>query len=975
MGRKTLFFIILFLISGISTCWANDSTAFNDQNAAIHTYGGGELLKNVFNSISMLIYGNSESGIDKTFNGMLRIALTVGGFCCICLAFFREKFEPLIKNFFLPGIVIMNCLLVPRTTVYIQDHLAQKAISDKFEALIPVDHVPFFLGKLATLVSTVSYEFNKALENVAHGVNDKLYDWTGHIYAGENIFLTKKCRIANPAIEDNFREFCRECVFRDLGLGLYSKGELIHSSNILKFVEENTSQIRTVYYRELLDEDKAAKGSFIPCREAIRKMNALFDKKSGNAKEILVGEIGNDFEFLLRQKAAGETDLRKLIKQQIAINLLKEEIPGTLNSFASKRAELLQKENQKILGALGASSIVAMRNFFEATIYMVFPLIILICLLSFGLKPLINWTHFILWVNSWPPFYVVVKFLLNTIWEIRAKKMFGDSFGLTIFTSEGLSDLYGSMESIAAISMAFIPFLSWILLKGGVSQMVQLASSIMSPAQAAASTAAAEKTYGNYSYGNMNLDNLSGYNAQTFQQTYSGRLSHGSVSLDGGMQTMTYTPSQDEIFIKQGDSYLREGITKTKAFSNAVQNSLSTSETALSESSKAVSTGLNDVTNKSVGFMQALSKQYQTGENFNLQTSSGVQEAHQFIQGIASDYGKSQGISEDKALREVLSAGYGISLGIKGGMDVSHQDGVSKSSSDSIIEKAAESETFQKHLQTLTQASSGEMANLLSAEDARLHQDLSRSFNETSSSVGQWRAAYSKHEALSSLRSDSESDSLSVHQNLNQRFVEFLQEEYHNDIGKMTDAIEMPNEAPEKQELIKSFINGIVPGKIENNSTIDMEKSYARLLEENSKKVTDESYNRDIQGIIEQRGENLGSFGGIQEKVNTFKTQTQGQLYSEKESMNIKVEESLQKHASLKGEMEDSVKKNETLWPRFLQQASTVNVAKSGLNLLASGFKKIGGQSEDFDQNMSGYLDNNYQELFGNADEVHNPRE
>lgn len=973
MKKNAAFIATLLLVAASSTCWAGDSFMLKNENAAIHTYGGGELLEKVFNSVSMLIYGNSDNGIDKTFNSILRIALAVGGFSSICIAFLREKFEPLIKNFFLPSVAIMSCLLVPRTTIYIQDHLIQRTASTQSSALIKVENVPFFLGKLATIVSTVSFAFNHALENVSHGVNDKLYDWTGHIYAGENIFLTKKCRIANPVLEDNFREFCRECVFRDLGIGIYSKEDLVHSSNILKFLEESTSRIRTVYYREISNEGASNKGSLIPCQEAIKKMNALFNNKSGNTKEILIGEISNDFEFLLKQKNNGESDLRKMIKQQIAINLLKEEIPGTLNSFASKRAELLQKENQKILGALGANSIVAMRNFFEAIIYMVFPLIILVCLLSFGLKPLVNWIQFILWVNIWPPFYVVVKFLLNSIWEFRTKSMYGDDFGLTVFTSEGLSDLYANVESVAAISMAFIPFLSWILIKGGVSQMVQLASSIMSPAQSAAATASAEKVYGNYSYGNVSLDNTSGYNAQTFQQTYSGRLSHESVSIDSGNQSMTFTPSQNELFVRQGDSYLREGISKTKAFSNAVQNSLSTSETALQESSQAVSDGLNDVSNKSVGFVQALSKQFQKGENYNLQTSSGVQEAHQFIQGVASDYGKSKGISEDKALREVLSAGYGISLGLKGGMDVSHQDGVSNFSSDSFAQKAVESETFQKHLQTLTQASSGEMANLLTAEDARLHQDLSRSFNTTESSVEQWRAAHSKHEALSSLKNDSESDSLSVHQNLNQRFVEFLQEKY-KDTGKLTDAIEMPNEAPEKQALINDFIGNLLPGKLINDTTPDMKESYSHFLEEKPKVISDDSYNRNTQDLVSDKKEVLGSFGNKEREIEVFKVKTQGKIFSEQAEIKTNKAGSLQKHDSIKNGTEQSLNKDETLWPRFLEHASTVNVAKSGLNMLASGLKMMGAQAPDLNEN-SGYLDSNYQELFGNADEIHHPGE
>jgi len=872
MEKKKLISILFLMVFGITNCWAGDSVPHGPE-MAIHTWGGGELLQKVFQSISMLIYGNTKSGIDQTFNGILRIGMTVGGFCCICLAFLREKFEPLIKSFFLPGIAIMSCLLVPRTTIYIQDHLAQKAASTQAIAFIKVEHVPYFVGKLAPLVSTIGYKITNGLERVAHGVKDQLYDWTGHIYAGENIFLTKKCRIASPVLEDNFREFCRECVFRDLGLGIYSKEALINSPNILMFLEENTSRIRTVPYREIseIDQESSTQGEFLPCRDAIKKMNTLFDKKTGNTKELLVGEIGNDFQFLLSQKTAGETDLRKLIKQQIAINLLKEEIPGTLNSFASKRAELLQKENQKILGALGANSIVAMRNFFEATIYMVFPLIILLCLLSFGLKPLLNWTQFILWVNTWPPFYVVVKFLLNSIWEFRSKHTYGDSFGLTIFTSEGLADLYGSMESIAAIAMAFIPFLSWILLKGGVSQMVQLASSIMSPAQSAASTASAEKAYGNYNYGNVSIDNTNGYNAQIFRQTYSGLLSTGSVGVDSGTETMTYSPSSNALYIKQSDSYLREGVSRTEAFNAAVQNSLSTSHSSLHEVSKGYSENLADSSSKAVGLVQALSKQFQTSESSNTQTTTGLQEAVQYMQGIGNDYAHAISISNDQAMREVMSAGIGFSLGVKGSLDANYQDGVAKSNADNIMAKSFDSEAFQKHLQTIKNASYGEVASVLSGEDLRLHEDFSKSFNQTLSSSDQLRAAYTEHEALSNLKSYSSSEDVRIHQNLNQRFVDFLAQKYH-DTGKINEILEMPSESSEKHTLIQEFVKDFIPHQNFDADPASVKNSYLNHAEQVNQ-VSEDQFRHTKSDFIRKGEQKIGhTFGEMKAHVDKFKS-------------------------------------------------------------------------------------------------------
>lgn len=900
----------------------------------------------------MLIYGNSQTGLGQTFHALVRISLAVGGFCCFCIALFREKIDPLIRNFFLPAIGIMSCLLVPRTTVYIQDHLAQKAASTQAVSFTKVENVPFFLGKLAELVSTVSYKFTNALEGVAHNVKDKLYDWTGHIYADENLFLTKKCRISNPIVEDNFREFCRECVFRDLGVGVYSKEELIHARDILRFLEENTSRIRTVYYRDISQETgEVVTGSFIACREAMQKMNHLFNKKAGNTKEILLGEVGSDFHFLLNQKTEGEEALGKLIKQQIAINLLKEEIPGTLNSFAAKRAELLQKENQKILGALGANSIVAMRNFFEAVVYMVFPLMILVSLLSFGIKSLIQWMHFLLWINIWPPFYVVVKFLLNAIWEYRTKLLFGDSFSLTVFTSEGLADLYSSMESIAAIAMAFIPFLSWILIKGGVSQMVHLSSSIMSPAQTAASTASSEKVYGNYSYGNVNVDNVSGYNTQTFRQNYNGALSQGSVSIDTGMQTATYVPAQDELFIKQGDSYLREGVSRTQAFTGAIQDSFSTSKTALHESSRAVSEGITDTTNKAVGLVQALSNQYQMGENHNRQLSSGLQESHQYIQGIAADYASSKGINQDQALREVISGGLSLSLGIKGGIEGSFQEGSSKFHGDSVVQKAFDSGAFQKHLQTMVNASNGEVASVLQGEDTRMHEDFTRAFNKTASAADQWRAAYSEHQTFSDLKSYSENESVSIHQNLNQRFVEFLKDKYQGDIGKVSEILEMPNEGAHKTALVREFVQDVLPKNYKRDTTIETRATYEEWLGQGPT-VSADNYFQDAKEIIQYGQNRLGrQFGEVPRKVEKFKDSLEQEQQGYRSSLEREKANTLRGYEEKRSVVEKET--DRSVGDKFWDEAATLNVLKSGLK---NGAAKL---------SASPWSVNQYKELFG----------
>ena len=83
----------------------------------IYTHGGGDLLKQVFDAMANLIYGKEKS----TFQAILRIALTIGAFSCLMMAFLRQKFDPLIRNFFLPGLLIVGFLLVPASSMTIKD--------------------------------------------------------------------------------------------------------------------------------------------------------------------------------------------------------------------------------------------------------------------------------------------------------------------------------------------------------------------------------------------------------------------------------------------------------------------------------------------------------------------------------------------------------------------------------------------------------------------------------------------------------------------------------------------------------------------------------------------------------------------------------------------------------------------------------------------------------------------------------------
>ncbi|MDX8430253.1 MAG: conjugal transfer protein TraG N-terminal domain-containing protein (plasmid) [Candidatus Algichlamydia australiensis] len=856
---------------------------------AIHTYGGGELLEKVFRGISMLVYGNSKTGTGKTFKALIRLALIIGGFSSICMILSQGKLDALIKSFFLPAIGIVTFLLVPRTNVYIYDHLVQSTPSANVSSLKKVEDIPFFMGKFATLLSTASHILTKAFEAVTHGVNDSQYNWTGHIYAGDQFFNAKKNKIGNPQLEDSFREFCRECVFRDIGVGLYSKDDLVKTPDILAFLESNTSNIRTVFIKEFATEDdvgeQSVAGSFYSCKDAIKAIREQLGHPKSEAKKIAIEEIASDLGFLLNHNKNGKSGLKDLMKQQLAIDVLKEELPGDIDSFAVKRADLQQQNQQKILGALGARSIVATQNYFEAIIYTMFPLVIIFSLLSFGIKPLLNWVQFCLWVNIWPPFYVIVNFLLSSLWNMGKMRNFGSCSELTLTTSEGLSDLYSSMEAIAAISMAFIPFLSWVILKGGVSQMVHLSSSLTGPSQTAAATSAAEMTTGNYSYGNVSLDNTNANNAQHLQQNYSGSLSLGKTSIDQGSETLSHVDSSDNLYLRQNDSYLREGITKSDTFSSSLQESLNSSETALTDSSRATSDTITDTSNKAVGLVNALSKQIQTGHSSNSQEMTSQQEAVHFLNSISNEYASSKGISRDEGMRELISAGVSVGLkapifgGIDGGTQYSKQGGASLSYSDNEAARYASTDQFQEHLQTIRNLSTSDVKSLMGSEDTRLHEDLSHSWNQADSTSEQWRSAYTRQQALSELSSITESENLSLQQNLNQRFVEYTRDQYGRDSGKVAEVMNLPSNSSEKRTLIDGFIQTYRPEGNFEGDQVSIHRSHQENLGEMPKS---ESHFEKESVLLSERGKteirNMDSESNIDSSTRNAKDEQQEML-------------------------------------------------------------------------------------------------
>src|ERR1700722_1181541 len=101
------------------------------------TYGGGEILRNIFDAIAHLM-GRGEHGIIWPIAIM---TASIGGIWAISKAFFSSNVETFMTHYILPLLAVPSLLMIPTASVKIEDVL--KDVSYK------VDHVPLFLAKIS----------------------------------------------------------------------------------------------------------------------------------------------------------------------------------------------------------------------------------------------------------------------------------------------------------------------------------------------------------------------------------------------------------------------------------------------------------------------------------------------------------------------------------------------------------------------------------------------------------------------------------------------------------------------------------------------------------------------------------------------------------------------------------------------------------------------------------------------------------
>lgn len=706
----------------------------------VYTYGGGEILRMIFNAIASITKGG-------LFNSLMVIFASFGAFWVVVTTFFSGKIEAIILQFFFPALLVSSLLMLPKTTVHIEDAFVK----------IPykVDNVPWLLGFPVQLISSLGYKITDAIETSMHLPNDIQYNKTGMIFGSETALDMKKFRITNPILEQNLKHFAKQCVFYDLALRKYSLDDLKKTGDLWGFLSENTSIVRMIPYT---DPQNTKIVTYKTCKNAIGEMKPIFEAEKNY---YALQDIGKNLPLTYQALTSFKKEKEELISQQLVMNYLDGEL-GSEN-FAKSRAYMQQKSTYQILGSLASSSLVTMRAILEAIIYASVIFIIPLSVLPGGFKYIYNWAWMLIWIQLWPPFYAIANYILQIIAQQKAAVIFSSlketQQGLSFFTNAGLANLYDDMFAMSGYLMTMVPFLSYAMVKGGINSIIHMAGSLMSPSQSAAGSAAAEQVSGNYNFGNSTFGQTTYDNTSAMQHNLAPSLSSGHFTDNHGGMTTQYT--DEGVFVSQNNSKFRFDASSDNAITESVQMAYQDSVSFAETKQKSYSESLASQGRWMSDLSSHLSQSQNFSEGISSREAMDFQESTRYVTNKVESLAQQHGVSFNEAYQATLGGSV-----LLAGANKQMSDSESAFYTDAI--NLGQSEDFATNHQKVIDFAKTQAQTDLSDEGIRLADGFSRSVDESRSSQEQFSAAYHRSQQLSETNSWVEHNAHVLKESLNQ---------------------------------------------------------------------------------------------------------------------------------------------------------------------------------------------------------------
>lgn len=490
----------------------------------IYAYQNADSLFGVFNAAAAIHASNDYSA-----------ALAAVAFCgfvaaLVAYAFAPEKLQG--WKWLATVVLVFSVLIVPKVTVGIVDKTGGSPVK-------VVGNVPFGVAMLGGITSTIGNTLTGLFETafqVIPGIGalpaELSYQRNGLMFGNRLIRETGNVVFQDPAFRTDLINFIHNCTTYDLIDGTLDPATFSAADDVWPLMASpNPARFSTL----------TASGGSVgvdTCPNVYLNLNgrlpAQITRIQGRlafqlnptlpvaaAASVIAGQIQQ--AYLKNSIANAASTAADIIRQNAVLNAIEDtgKIVGQkVNDPAAMvlavgRAQAVAQQNASWLnyGKVAEQALPVFRNVVEAMTYAMFPLFVMLLLLTSGRETMLafkGYAAILIWIQLWPPLYAILNYMASiyAAYDLAAAANLGT--GTKALALQTASTIYSraiSGEAVVGYLAISIPFIAWAALKRMENFGTALVGGL-SGLQGMISSGTSASTVGNVSMGNVGMDQM-----------------------------------------------------------------------------------------------------------------------------------------------------------------------------------------------------------------------------------------------------------------------------------------------------------------------------------------------------------------------------------------------------------------------------------------------------------------------------------
>jgi conjugal transfer mating pair stabilization protein TraG len=491
----------------------------------IYAYQNADSLAGVFNAAAAIhASGDYASAV---------AAVAFCGFVAalVAYAFAPEKLQG--WKWLASVILVFSVLIVPKATVGIVDKTGGSAVK-------VVANVPFGVALLGSVTSTIGHTLTGLFETAFQVIPgpgslpaELAYEQNGLMFGNRLIRETGNVVFQDPAFRTDLVNFIHNCTTYDLADGSLDPAVFSAADDVWPLMASpNPARFSTV----------AATGGTVgvdTCPNVYLSLNGRLPAQVQRIQGRLAFQLNPTLPgpaaaaviatqvqqaYLKNGIANASASAADIIRQNALLNTIEDtgKIVGQkVNDPAAMvlavgRAQALAQMNASWLnyGKVAEQALPVFRNVIEAVAYALFPLLVLLLLLTSGRDTMMAFKAYatvLIWIQLWPPLYAILNYMASiyAAFDLAAAADLGSGAkALALQTASVIYSRALSGEAVVGYVAMSIPFVAWAALKRLENFGTALVGGL-SGLQATLTSATAGSTVGNTSLGNVSMDQMS----------------------------------------------------------------------------------------------------------------------------------------------------------------------------------------------------------------------------------------------------------------------------------------------------------------------------------------------------------------------------------------------------------------------------------------------------------------------------------